>query len=113
MMRIMDEQQQQIEAAARSASAKLRAFHDGLTPDEREALGLAAREIGAGMSQPAEDVAGHMVTGGVPALPGFAELQHLLASAFGIGPSGPPVLTESPPPSPIPRFPPRGPVRLN
>jgi len=48
--------QQQMEAAASSVVAKLRAFQAGLTPDEQQVLALALHGSGAD----AEDVQGSM-----------------------------------------------------
>jgi len=52
-------EQQQIKAAARSASAKLLAFHEGLTPDEQRALDAALRHLTMRPDETAEDVTGY------------------------------------------------------
>ncbi|MGH2585458.1 MAG: hypothetical protein ACRDJE_11140 [Dehalococcoidia bacterium] len=52
-------EQQQMEAVARSASAKLLAFHEGLTPDEQRALDAALRHLNMRPDGTAEDVAGY------------------------------------------------------
>ena len=67
MTQTTDEQEQRLEAAARSVGAKLQAFHDRLSPDERLVLGAALRPSGAGADEPADDTAGHIV--GVLTLP--------------------------------------------
>jgi len=48
------------ETAARSAAAKLQAFHEGLTHEEHVALNAALRRLD-GRHDGAEDVAGHQV----------------------------------------------------
>jgi hypothetical protein len=58
--------EQQLEVAAGSASAKLQAFDEGLTPDEQRALALALRCLAAGGGDPNEDTAGHTIPGGPP-----------------------------------------------
>jgi hypothetical protein len=57
------EEQRQMEAAAERVAAKLKAFHDGLTPDEHMALDLALRQIGTPADEQAEDVAGYTMVG--------------------------------------------------
>jgi len=51
--------QQWTETAARSAAAKLQAFHEGLTPDERLVLDLVRQRLDTRPDETAEDVAGY------------------------------------------------------
>ena len=92
MTQITDDQKQRLEDAARSVGAKLQAFHDGLSPDERLVLGAALQPISAGANEPADDTAGHTVAG-VLTLPtaGAAlrqiqaeQLRQKIASIFGL-----------------------------
>jgi hypothetical protein len=58
---------QQLAAASWSVSAKLQAFHDGLTPDEQRALDIALRRVGARADGTTEDATGYIIP--VGALP--------------------------------------------
>jgi len=51
--------EQRLEAAGKSAAAKLRAFGEGLTPDEQQALDLALRRLGAQTDGAGADTAGY------------------------------------------------------
>ncbi|MGH2584074.1 MAG: hypothetical protein ACRDJE_04100 [Dehalococcoidia bacterium] len=88
MTQITDQQQQRLEDAARSVGAKLQAFHDGLSPDERLVLGAALQPFSAGADEPADDTAGHVLAG-VVTLPVAAaaarqiELRQKFARIFG------------------------------
>jgi hypothetical protein len=59
MTAIATAEQQQLATAARSASAKLLAFHEGLTPDEQRSLDAALRQLSMSPDETAEDVAGY------------------------------------------------------
>jgi len=65
MLQITEDQQ--LAAAAWSVSAKLQAFHDGLTPDEQRALDIALRRVGARADGTTEDATGYIIP--VGALP--------------------------------------------
>jgi hypothetical protein len=60
------EEQQQMEAAARSIAAKLQAFHDRLTPDEQHVLDSALRSIAAGADETADDTTGYLTPASLP-----------------------------------------------
>jgi hypothetical protein len=55
------EEAQQMQAAARSVATKLHAFHDGLTPDEQQALDFALRRVGARGTVTSEDADGYAI----------------------------------------------------
>ena len=51
--------QQRLEAAGKSAAAKLRALQEGLTPDEQQALDLTLRRLRVQPAEATEDAAGY------------------------------------------------------
>jgi hypothetical protein len=52
-------QQQQVEALAGSLAAKLRTFHESLTPDEQQVLGAARWQFGTHPDEATADTAGY------------------------------------------------------
>ena len=56
------EQEQQMEAAARSVAAKLQTFRESLTPDEQRVLDGALRSVAAGAGDTADDTTGYAST---------------------------------------------------
>jgi hypothetical protein len=69
-------EQRRMEATAHSASEKLRAFHESLTPEEQEVVGLALQQIAAGATEGTDDTAGHLPLV-QPPLVGVAAVQQL------------------------------------
>jgi len=65
MTQITPDQQQMLEAAAKSVAAKLEAFHESLTSDEHQVLEVALRSIRQSGEESAEDAAGYYISVGL------------------------------------------------
>jgi len=59
MTQITPEQQQVLDAAAKSVADKLETFHEGLAPVERLALDITLRQAGAQAPATTDDVGGY------------------------------------------------------
>jgi hypothetical protein len=83
---------QRAETAGRSVAAKLQAFHQGLTPDERSVLDAALRQLGTHPDEATSDTAGYSTVAAAE----WAARHVLLLVLRGTAPYQPPAWPSGP-----------------